>query len=219
MFYTIYKITNKLNNKYYIGKHQTKYLDDGYMGSGKILKRAIIKHGIENFTKEILFIFETEQEMNNKEKELVVVSEETYNLCEGGKGGFGFINATVSSDKKQIHKAREIFVYKIKNDPDFREKIIKQRKKSAANSVYCALISKGLKHYYSKNKSIWIGKTHKEETKTKIGDANKKLTGERNGSYGSCWITNGKENKRIKKELLEHWYQQGYTKGRIILPL
>ena len=84
MFYTVYKITNKINGKYYIGKHQTTNLDDGYMGSGKLLKLAIKKYGIDNFTKEILFVFDNEQEMNDKEKELVVVSEESYNLCEGG---------------------------------------------------------------------------------------------------------------------------------------
>ena len=92
MFYTIYKITNLINNKYYIGKHQTKNLDDDYMGSGKVLKYAIKKYGIENFKKEILHIFDNEVEMNAKEKELVVVSESTYNLNEGGKGGFSYIN-------------------------------------------------------------------------------------------------------------------------------
>lgn len=92
MFYTVYKITNTINGKYYIGMHQTKVLNDGYMGSGKRLKLAIKKYGIENFTKEILHIFDNENDMRNKEKELVVISEESYNLCDGGKGGFGYLN-------------------------------------------------------------------------------------------------------------------------------
>ena len=58
MFYLIYKITNTLNHKVYVGSHKTKDKDDGYMGSGKYLLRAIKKHGIEKFTKEILFEFE-----------------------------------------------------------------------------------------------------------------------------------------------------------------
>ena len=92
MFYCIYKITNKVNNKIYIGMHQTKNLNDGYMGSGKRLHSAYKKYGIENFEKEILHIFDNECDMRNKEKELVVLNENSYNLCEGGKGGFGYIN-------------------------------------------------------------------------------------------------------------------------------
>jgi hypothetical protein len=99
MFYIVYKITNKLNNKYYIGMHKTNNLNDAYMGSGRLIKRAITKYEIENFEKEILHIFDNEQDMKNKEKELVVVSEETYNLLEGGKGGFGYINQNNLNNK------------------------------------------------------------------------------------------------------------------------
>jgi hypothetical protein len=96
MFYTIYKITNLIDGKVYIGKHQTKDLNDGYMGSGKFIRRAIAKHGIKNFRKEILFQFDNEVNMNVKETELVTeefcLREDTYNLCVGGNGGFSYIN-------------------------------------------------------------------------------------------------------------------------------
>lgn len=100
MYFIVYRITNVINNKHYIGKHQTKNLNDGYMGSGKLLKQAIKKYGIQNFTKEILYVFETEEEMDAKEKELVLISEMSYNLCEGGRGGFSYIN---NSGIKKFH--------------------------------------------------------------------------------------------------------------------
>ena len=93
MFFTIYKITNILDGKFYIGKHQTKNLDDGYLGSGKLLGRAIKKYGKENFKKEILEIHDTEEAMNAAEARLVVLSKQSYNLCEGGHGGFGYVNS------------------------------------------------------------------------------------------------------------------------------
>ena len=90
--YYVYKITNKLNHKIYIGCHQTTDLNDGYMGSGKYICRAYEKYGIENFEKEILQFYSNAKEMFDAEAKIVsrefIKEDSNYNLAEGGKGGF-----------------------------------------------------------------------------------------------------------------------------------
>lgn len=90
MYCTIYKITNNVNGKIYIGMHRTTSLNDGYMGSGTLLKRAQEKYGIEHFSKEILYVFDTIEEMHAKERELVneqfITDPHTYNILLGGLG-------------------------------------------------------------------------------------------------------------------------------------
>ena len=100
MFYLVYKITNTINGKFYIGCHKTYNLNDGYFGSGKILKLAVTKYGIENFVKEIIYEASTSEEMFQKEKELVQIGKHSYNLKLGGQGGFDFINENMSKEEK-----------------------------------------------------------------------------------------------------------------------
>lgn len=109
MFYYLYKITNLVNNKIYVGVHKTKNLNDGYMGSGKIICSAIKKHGIVNFEKTILKTFDTSEEMYASEKELVTEEflkrEDVYNLRRGGSGGFDYINKSgIVKFKGKRHK-------------------------------------------------------------------------------------------------------------------
>lgn len=205
MFYTVYKVTNILNGKYYIGKHQTKDLDDGYMGSGKLIRRAIRKHGLENFKKEILHVFDNEQDMNQREAELVTVSEETYNLCDGGKGGWSYVNRSRTSEENaeygsiggkscvEKHLAamkKNLYEHSIRNG-----KLLQQKIKDG-------LLLNGFKN-----------KRHSEKTKQKM--RKHKNAGEKNGSYGTCWITNETENKKIPKDALDKWLEMGYHKGRV----
>jgi hypothetical protein len=57
-YFFVYKTTNKKNGKFYIGIHSTNDLNDGYLGSGTILKSSIKKNGKENFKLEYLEFFE-----------------------------------------------------------------------------------------------------------------------------------------------------------------
>lgn len=85
----VYRITNLINQKEYVGVHTTSNLDDGYMGSGVAIVRAVKKHGVGNFRKEILQFFDTESDAYDYELQIVnekyVAREDTYNMTLGGK--------------------------------------------------------------------------------------------------------------------------------------
>lgn len=89
----LYKITNLINGKIYIGIRTSKVEPhlDSYLGSGARLKKAKKKYGYKNFKKEILFLAETREELEQMERLIVdeefVNDEMTYNLALGGNGG------------------------------------------------------------------------------------------------------------------------------------
>ncbi len=88
IYYTVYRTTNQVNGKFYIGMHQTRNLADGYLGSGKIFKQALKKYRGKSFQKEILCFCKSEAEMRAKEAELVEMHKPPYNLMQGGIAGF-----------------------------------------------------------------------------------------------------------------------------------
>jgi len=86
----IYKITNKINGKIYIGKDTTN--DENYFGSGLLIKRAINKFGLVNFTKEIIDECFNKNQLCEKEKYWIKLYNSTdksigYNISHGGDGG------------------------------------------------------------------------------------------------------------------------------------
>jgi hypothetical protein len=115
-FYIIYKIINKVNNKFYIGVHKTNNIHDDYYGSGFHIRAAIKKYGIENFEKQILHVFKKRKDAIDKEKELV--NEELlqdplcYNLTVGGYGGFHHIR---KNSKHKSCQNRKIIHNKLTN--------------------------------------------------------------------------------------------------------
>jgi hypothetical protein len=90
MIFIVYKTTNTINNKYYIGVHKQKTLKfDGYLGSGDLLKVAIKKYGKSKFKRSILKVFSNQEDAYEYEKVLVnktlLSNKNNYNLKEGGQ--------------------------------------------------------------------------------------------------------------------------------------
>ena len=104
--YYLYEVTNLVNRKTYIGQHITDNLEDGYLGSGQALKRAIKKYGKKNFKKEILLFARNQQALNILEMMAVTPEHcerrDNYNLREGG----GSKGRLCSETKKRISAAK-----------------------------------------------------------------------------------------------------------------
>lgn len=212
-YHTIYKTTNTVNGKIYIGKHQTQNLEDGYLGSGKLLRQAIDKYGVENFRKEILFVFDNEADMNDKEAELVteefVLQESNYNLCVGGRGGWSYVNREglnlSDSSKEKMSKAAIERVKRERKSGEFLKRVerLKSISKSGSAKVERMIADGQLV------RPSFKGRKHTEATKAKMSKSSKgKSTGEKNSQYGTKWITNGSENKKLQKadDIPDGWY-------------
>lgn len=109
--YYIYKTTNLCNNKQYIGKHYGE-INDNYLGSGILLKKAIQKYGIDNFYKEILDFSESEEENREKEKFYInyynaINSPYFYNIADGGQGGNTIAGYTLKQKQERNKKISE----------------------------------------------------------------------------------------------------------------
>ena len=210
-YYTIYIITNLTNDKIYIGCHKTNNLDDGYLGSGKILQRAIKKYGEKSFKKEYLAIFDNAEDMFYMEAKLVndtfIKRIDTYNLKEGGKGGWDHCSFKGKKHTREVKKQIGLSLSKRwKNDPVY----LKTQSENFSKRV--KRLAKDGKHPKS-----FLGKKHTKKTKMKIGLANSiHQKGEKNTWYGTCWIYNDslRQNKRVKKEDVNIYLPTGWKKGR-----
>lgn len=223
MFYIVYKTTNQVNGKFYIGTHKTVDLNDNYMGSGKLLQKAIQKYGLNSFTKEILYVFDNAIEMYAKEAEIVTeefLSEEnTYNLKIGGFGGFDFVNNSgLNGTLKGTHRRKELF-----QDQEW----VKYWKSQQKLGIHNMSDEQKAKREVARKKTMlrkygkfvvgsFSGKTHSEETKKKIGEKNSiSQKGPNNSQYGTRWVHSlrSKKSKRISKGLP---LPDGWVEGRKI---
>jgi len=163
----IYKTTNLINEKIYIGQDSRNNQD--YLGSGVLINRAIKKYGKENFKKEVICECSSKGELNKKEIYWIKTlksrdSKIGYNLTDGGDG---LTNPSVETRKK-ISELTKIGM----NKPGIKEKLKKPR-----NYEYKIKVSKSLKkwHKNSKNKKKFLENMKKPERIKKIIDTMNKI--------------------------------------------
>ena len=220
--YIIYQIRNKLNGMIYVGQHQTEDLNDGYMGSGVKIIKAIEKYGIENFEKTILFDFDNFKEMNAKEIEIVnedfIARDDVYNLIPGGNSwnSVNMLGFNMNGNWKSLAQhCRDIYE---KTGKWPHEGWLAELKDSNPRKYdeYCRKISDGLRTRIKKYGSWWKGKRHSDETIQKMKDfhtQNHPQAGSRNSQYGMIAIYN-KETFERATQSKDQPIPEGWAKGR-----
>jgi len=162
----IYIIENQINNKAYVGFHSTNNLNDGYLGSGIAISKAITKYGEKNFRKTIL---EHCYNSNWQEREIFWIKEKDtfgkngYNLTTGGEGGFNKIISKMGRKNMSIAATG-------------RKLSTETKKKLSIASMGNIPTNKGIPGLQSKEGRKRISETHKGKSKSldhrqKIGES------------------------------------------------
>ena len=171
--------------------HSTSNIEDGYLGSGLVLRRSIRKYGEKNFKREILEFCENREMLSKREEQIVtqrlINNRLCMNLALGGETNNG-IKSTEHAKKFHARGGRAVrkilsarHAYKMKNDPEYRMKVCNKLK----------------------GQQNFLNKKHTEETKELMRSSHKgKGIKESNSQYGTMWITNGITNKKIKKDTI-----------------
>lgn len=209
-YHYIYKTTNKVTGKFYIGLHSTNNLNDGYMGSGKRLKYSLNKYGCENHVVEILEFSDSRDELCEREKEIITEDLLSLSLCMnlalGGGRGFDYINKR-SEIQQKAQLASIISQKELRKDPAWVRKKYENTSKGQ------------LKSYENGRKRLqpldWTGRKHSEEAKLKMSNSRQgTMMGEKNSQFNTMWIYSEELeiNKKINKK---DKIPTGWKKGNV----
>lgn len=204
MYYYVYQITNLLNNKIYVGKHKSAKhpSENGYYGSGKQIKAAIEKYGIENFKKEVLYYCNSMEEM--AEKELSIVTEDfvkrkdTYNMHKGGPGGWDHYNG---SEQHSENSRRGGQKRSRQDDNPFKDPEWQKKYNWTRSPEHMKLMNERAKdpEVIAKRKETFKKRGHSQ--------------GEKNSQFGRLWISNVL-TKEVKRITINDPIPEGWVRGK-----
>ena len=182
----IYKITNRVSGKIYIGKtiqldpivrwKEHKYMCRQIKGGCPALRDAVRKYGIDSFTFEIMIICFNE-DCDRWEKEYIkkfdCIAPNGYNILEGGQGGAGFRGKTHSAET--VEKI-QTSLKKLYDDPEYIARLSENTRLQMANvdrKEFGKKVAESEKYKLALKEGRIGGRAHKDgapstETKEKI---------------------------------------------------
>jgi group I intron endonuclease len=217
----VYKITNLINGKIYVGQRKRNYLgDENYLGSGKLIMNSVKKNGKENFRKEIICECCNQEEMNKMEtfwiQELKAHDRNIgYNISKTNFGGDIFTN---NPEKEKIRE-KKILSYKNKSFEELLiirlKKIETYNKKSLTDKLdRNQRISENLKGHVG----AWKGKNHTDEYKKNMSISCSKgqQAGPNNPMFGKKfkWMHKNDVRKHVLYDDVENFLKNGWILGR-----
>jgi group I intron endonuclease len=189
MYGFIYITTNLVNGKQYIGQHvSSTQNDDGYFGSGTLIKQAIKKYGKKSFLREILYVSFDQNDLDEKEKWFI----EKYNAVDDPKF-YNLALGPITSPKTPEIKQR---ISKARWSPEVKNKYSQSRKtKYAAGEFTMPKGNGGNKHF-----------RHSDESKQKMRDSIAKKRKQIINERGHYLTETGKELSKQKRQ--EYWTEE-----------
>lgn len=174
----VYKTTNKLNGRYYIGQDSKN--DPTYLGSGLLIIQAIEKYGKDNFQKDIIDYCASKEELNEKEKYWIQKLKAQqrnvgYNIADGGSGGDVF---SYHPNKEEYRKKLRASSKKNNSTPVVIEKLRNASKKNWQNVDYAEKVRSAVRktasteEYRNKLSNAMTKVKHTEEWNKKVGHNN-----------------------------------------------
>ena len=209
LYHYIYRTTCQITGKFYVGMHSTDNLEDGYLGSGKILGYSRKKHGDENHKREILEMCPSREALKLREKEIVnetlLANPLNINLKYGGEGG-GLMS---EKNKTNGFHAKGGIAANVIRRTRFRAKM----QDPAFREWYGQCVSSGMQGLQN-----FLGKTHTPESREQMSMSHQgKHDGNKNSQFGTCWVCNVDGAKKIPKEQLDEYLVRGFVRGRKVL--
>ena len=234
--YYIYLIINKVNGKTYVGQRKSSKLChlDSYMGSGKLLKKAKQKYGIENFEKFLIQYCYSKEETDKAEKFWIAEyrsrGKAEYNIADGGQGcskGFSGKHHSEESKRKTSESCKETF-----KSEAVRQNLSKALKGRCFSEEHKQNLSKSLK---GKNKGKPLSEEHKRKISEAMKGCNNPFYGRSHSDETKRMISESKKGKPSWNKGLKlgpngkHWYNngevnvlcfecpEGFVKGRLYI--